>query len=301
MNKFSLVSVSACAFLAACGGGSTSGDPQDSTPVPPSVVPLSSSGFATSNMQSFDGETITLPQAAGFSISTSDGFNPGTTPVTIEVAADGQSITLTMNGVTKSFVIDGDGDFIDPMTNEGVSILDQNENFPISVVIAGLLDGDDGFGAILPIGFDTDPAKIATTQGTFTYSGTSIIEIALIGPTLNPDGDIAEGTFELIANFDTDKVTGSFNMIDESGPGDPEVLVAFELDEGSIVQNGFSDSFSATQGNALFVNPVVEDANYTGRFFGVDGGAVGVTISGVLTSDDEPDYLIQGALVGERP
>ncbi len=295
MNKFSFASVLACTFLAACGGGSASGDRQDETQVPPQPQ----TGFSTPGTEPFVGETFTVSQAAAFSFDSADGFNPATIPVEIEVAADGQSITLTMNGQTKSFMIEEDGDFTS--ANEGIEILDQSENFPLAVVIAGLLDGDDGFGAILPIGFDTDPAKIATTQGVVTYSGASIIEIALIGPTINRTGSIIEGVFELTANFDTDKVTGSFNMVDGGGEGDPEVLVAFELAETSIVQNGFSDSFSATQSNEIFVNPVVEDANYTGRFFGVDGGAVGVTVSGVLTSDDEPDYLIQGALVGERP
>ena len=77
-------------------------------------------------------------------------------------------------------------------------------------------------------------------------------------------------------------------------------IAAFALQEAAINGNGFSGRFILTDGFDLLQNPGIENADYTGRFYGTDAGGVGGSLSAVITSDNQPDYLMQGAFLGEE-
>ena len=271
--------------LAACGGSSTNG------PVT-TVDPVSPSGFATANSIVTGGSSFDVQNA--FRLLGDPNGN---------IVIDGQDLEyiISDDGSTVTVVVAGETYVLEQSFN-GYTFSDGSTFVNASRIFAPIPEAEivDVFAVVdnnlndatFVIGFDTDPAEVAALSGTAQMNGEIFV-------TARNDFDVAngEGDVTIDVNFNTDTISGDFNIRD-SDDGVFEFAIptsSFALESTDIVGNGFTGDISLTSGD---IDGTITSATYTGRFFGEDARAAGGQI---VAQIDSPDFdsptFVEGAFL----
>lgn len=268
--------------LAACGGASTS-----------NVVPLSDAGFAAPDRIIATGDSFKLtdtPRVIGddgtLSLASQDlilNILEGDTP-SVEAIIDGQTYILP-------FVGDGTYELIAPDTfvqafRQGTP-LGHAEMIEIFAVI-----GDDLNTSQVVIGFDTDPAEVASRRGTASMTG----EVVLTARNGFDDG-FGTGSVVLDVDFADRLISGEVNVTNEDSFGSDFAIpdATFAMDQTRITGNGFAGTIRLTSGD---LGGTLSEATYQGRFFGADAQTAGGEFVGVLNVPDlDQPTFINGAFL----
>lgn len=279
-----------CAFLAACGGSGGGGG--DDVAMADAIA---ASGFAKQSDNSLNGNRFDIRNLDSFTISAASGVEAATIPVTVTFSADGNSVELTMGGMSETLTLVGAGEF---ETDENESFLysvGSLANSPLEMYVGAVAEGQAGNLAVFPVGFDTDPNTIGNQTGTVTYSGSSMIQYFGNVDGERPDGDQAFGDFSMTANFGSENVSGTLTVTDE----DTLDTLAFALGQGAINGNAFNGALTLTSASGDLAGTTISNGTYEGRFYDADAGAVGGTISADAEASDGSEALLRGAFIGE--
>lgn len=211
--------------------------------------------------------------------------------VSVRFSTDGQKVYISQNHKDYVLVNDGTGLF----TNSVATFF--LEDVSTDVDIAWFRESTPNYsntGAFI-VGYHTNPAQVAAQNGTATFNG-----ITTLDADTNTLFGYGYGQVALTANFDSNTLTGTMNIVDSGSSSTTLVLpdttviinpTSISNISGNTFKADLGISFAATPGNTA----TVSQSGLEGGFYGVNAAGVGATYWATGTLNGENLY-IQGAL-----
>jgi len=272
-----LLAFGAAVGLSACSGGGAA-----VTYAQPGDKIQGGSSFATQDVKRFvlvDGTTGLKDQTISYSIS-----------------SDGQTVYVTQNFKDYTLVADGTGVYRDggAILFRAITLSDVVEViFFEDTVGTGYYNGGYVVG-----GYQTVPAQVAAQVGSATYNG----DTALSFRTSTMDA-FGTGSVALTANFSTQTVTGTMNIVDRPATGSDFVLpdTTITINPGNsanISGNQFITNLGIAVSTAGGDVTTIAQTGLNGKFYGVDAASVGASYWATGTYNGQP-LFIEGALASD--
>jgi len=264
-----LLAIGAAIGLSACSGGGAT-----VTYAQPGDKIQGGSSFSTQDVKRFvlvDGTTGLKDQTISYSIS-----------------SDGQTVYVTQNFKDYTLVADGTGVYRDggAILFRAITLSDVVEViFFQDTVGTGYYNGGYVIGGY-------------QTVGSATYNGAT--ELSFRTSTLDAFGT---GSVALTANFSTQTVTGTMNIVDSPASGSDFVLpdTTITINPGNsanISGNQFITNLGIAVSTAGGDVTTIAQTGLNGKFYGVDAASVGASYWATGTYNGQP-LFIEGALASE--
>jgi len=271
-----LLATSAAIALSACSSGPSV------TYAQPGDEIAGGSTFATQDVKRFvvvNGTTGLKDQTISYSIS-----------------SDGQTVYVSQNYKDYTLVADGSGVYRDgnAILFRAITLSDVVEVIFFSDTVGtGYYNGGYVVG-----GYQTVPAQVAAQVGSATYNGAT--ELTFRTSTLDAFGT---GSVALTANFGSQTVTGTMNIVDSPSSGSDFVLpdTTITINPGNtanISGNQFITNLGIAVSTAGGDVTTIAQTGLNGKFYGVDAASVGASYwaTGMFNGEQ---LFIEGALASE--
>jgi hypothetical protein len=270
--------------LAGCGGGTSS---------EPAVVPVSSNGFAMAGVRVEGGDRFDVQNVRRILSDGNGVLSTDRQDVVYEINGDGQSVNVIVAGMTYTAQSVGGGTY--QFIEDDVFVQTKRLFAPVleaEIVLVFTLIEDRLNTSQFVIGHDTNPTDVAAVSGTADMTGRIIISARN-----GRDDGFAGGNVALNVNFDTNRISGDFNLANQNFSDSDFVVpdTTFALEETDIQANGFAGDISLTSGD---LGGTLSEASYDGRFYGTAAATAGGQISATVTVEgaDQPTF-IEGAFL----
>lgn len=272
--------------LSACGGSGGG----------PSVIPVSSAGFAEDGSRITSGDSFEVQGALRILGSTEGVLNFDAQDVKFSIDSSGNKVTVVIAGEPYILDVQDGGYYALENSDDIVEVTRLGDQYDEAEIVEVFSVVDDQLNtSSFVIGFDTDPAQVAAASGRAEMNGT-IFVTARNG--YNDGFGVGDATLNV--DFENTSVSGDFTLINRdlnaSDFAIPETSFAFE--PAPITANGFSGDITLTDGD---IGGDLADAFYSGRFYGENAPTAGGQISATVDVDGEDQLtFIEGAFIATR-